>query len=71
MGNESEQKKKKLQIRLLQKKIREAESLEELQRLEKEIPVLSRKEKQAALKRMDDGIYNSEGVLLGERHPED
>lgn len=71
MGNESEQKKKKLQIRLLQKKIREAESLEELQRLEKEIPVLSREEKQAALKRMDDGIYNSEGVLLGERHPED
>ncbi|MGN0414458.1 MAG: hypothetical protein ACI4FX_03075 [Agathobacter sp.] len=55
----------------LREMLRNASSLEELNAIQKLIPPLSKRQREEGRKRLDDGIYDSHGTLIGELHPED
>lgn len=52
-------------------RIRQAKTVEELNELKKYLPVLTPEQIEEAHKRFDDGIYDENGLLIGEKHPDD
>ncbi len=55
----------------LRKMIRNANSKEELRELAKYIPALTEQQREEGHKRLDDGIYDENGTLIGEKSPDD
>jgi hypothetical protein len=51
--------------------LRKATTIEEIKRIKKLIPKLSEQELAEGHKRLDDGIYDENGTLIGEKHPDD
>lgn len=62
---------KKYSIEQLRKMIRSASSKDELDEIKKYMPRLTEKQISEGHKRLDDGIYDDEGTLIGEKHPND
>lgn len=59
-------------IERLRTKLRQASTVEELDDIKQEFPVLSSEQRKEALRNLDDGIYDeSSHLLVGEKHPED
>lgn len=58
-------------IERFRSKLRQARTVEELDDLKQDFPVVSEEQKREAIRHLDDGIYDENGNLVGERHPED
>lgn len=61
----------KYTLEQLRKKIRNTHSKEELRELAKYIPTLTEQQREEGHKRLDDGIYDEDGTLIGEKSPDD
>ena len=61
----------KVDIHQLRELLSQARSAEEIRRLHSLIPVLTEEERELAHRNMDDGIYDANGALIGEQHPDD
>ena len=48
-----------------------ASSIEEIKKIRDSHPKLSEEENKRAQKLLDDGIYDENGILIGEKHPDD
>lgn len=56
-------------IPMLRKMIRESKTPEERALIRKLMPIATAEERAAGHRRLDDGIYDSAGNLIGEKHP--
>ena len=62
---------KHVDIHQLRKLISQANSVDEIKALKSFIPELSFEEEIIAHRNLDDGIYDANGTLIGEKHPND
>ena len=51
--------------------VRNASSIEKIKQIRTLFPKLSEEERERGHKRLDDGIYDENGRLNGEKHPDD
>jgi hypothetical protein len=59
---------KQYTISQLRGMLRQAKTVEEIRELTALFPVLSDDERKEGHRRLDDGIYDSEGILIGEKN---
>jgi hypothetical protein len=57
-------------IAQLQEMLRHAETVDEIRVIRNLFPILSEEEREKGHRRLDDGIYRN-GMLVGEKHPDD
>lgn len=60
---------KQYTIPQLRNMIRQAKTVEEIRKIRSLFPVLSPEERIEGHRRLDNGIYDAEGTLIGEKHP--
>ena len=61
----------RIPIEELRRMLRNASSIEEIKQIRTLFPKLSEEERERGHKRLDDGIYDENGRLIGEKHPDD
>lgn len=62
---------KQYTIPQLRNMLRQAKTVEEIRKIRSLFPVLSPEERIEGHRRLDDGIYDAKGTLIGEKHPND
>ena len=62
---------KQYTIEQLRDMLCKAKSVDEIKRIKSLFPHISEAEIEDAHRRLDDGIYNANGTLVGEKHPDD
>lgn len=61
----------KIPVIEIRRMLNNASSIEEIKKIRDSLPKLSEEENKRAQKLLDDGIYDENGILIGEKHPDD